>query len=305
MGKYIGSYELLSELTTQNAGFSRWGFCQKDGHEYFIKEFLAPVYPEEQGPLSESQFNRKRSLCAEYQKEKKSLYNILSQCRTGNNMIAVDFFRDKSRYYVVTDKVSATKVSISQIVGYSDEKKETLLRSILYSVSVLHQHGIVHSDIKSDNIITVETKDGYCTAKIIDFDAGFLLPNKPKDVQGDLVYFAPETYLCIDGKDMELTEKIDIFALGILFHQYWCGELPQFNPEYKYVFEAVLNKDEVLLSEAIPDKVRIMIKEMLSYDPADRPSAGDLLKRFSREEPIRSPENKEETKSFCIPDELG
>lgn len=321
MSKHIGQYNLLDDLTTKNAGFSRWGFCKKLGHEYFIKEFLTPVYPVAQGPLSEEQFRRKRDVCTAYHAEKSEFYEVLRQCRSGNNIVAEDFFREGSRYYTVTDKVSAPKVSIDQIAGYSREKKVVLIRSILYSVAKLHDRGIVHSDIKPNNILTVETINGYCTAKIIDFDAGFLVYRQPKEVQGDLVYLAPEAYQKISGEEIELTGKIDIFALGILFHQYWCGELPHISGEYTYIFEAVLNNADISLNDKLPADIKSMIKEMLSSDPNARPDARELLQRFESkgspepvkvpvktidkdalEDPISSPPN--EKKAFHIPDDL-
>lgn len=286
----IGSYELLDELTTKNAGFSRWGFCKKGGHEYFIKEFLSPVYPVEQGPLSESQFNRKRDICNSYYIERSTFYDVLRKCRTGNNIIIEDFFRHNNRYYAVTDKVSAPCVSIEQIAGFDRERKEVLTRSILHSIATLHDHGIIHADIKPDNILTVATQNGYCTAKIIDFDSGFLAYNQPKDVTGDQVYFAPETSLRIDGENVALTDRIDIFALGILFHQYWSGNLPKINGAQKYVSEAVLNGTEVILSKNIPTDIREMIQQMLSKDASKRPSARELLKKLSEKDcPQRVP----------------
>ena len=41
----IKGYELRGELKTTNSGFSKWGFAAKNGREYFIKEFIDPVYP--------------------------------------------------------------------------------------------------------------------------------------------------------------------------------------------------------------------------------------------------------------------
>ena len=41
----INDYELTSELTNANSGFSKWGFAVKNGREYFIKELISPVYP--------------------------------------------------------------------------------------------------------------------------------------------------------------------------------------------------------------------------------------------------------------------
>ena len=69
----IGEYE-VENLTTKNAGFSKWGFAVKEGKTYFIKEFLSPVYPVS-GKLSEKQIGRKKKIvrrmsrrCGEYMK---------------------------------------------------------------------------------------------------------------------------------------------------------------------------------------------------------------------------------------------
>lgn len=41
----IKGYEIKGELKTNNSGFSKWGFATKNGRDYFIKEFIDPVYP--------------------------------------------------------------------------------------------------------------------------------------------------------------------------------------------------------------------------------------------------------------------
>ena len=47
MSEMINGYELLQPLQNQNAGFCKWTFVRRYGHEYFLKEFVDPVYPEE------------------------------------------------------------------------------------------------------------------------------------------------------------------------------------------------------------------------------------------------------------------
>ena len=48
----LHGYHILAEFSTENAGLSRWTFCEKGGRTFFIKEFLSPVYPVHQGELS-------------------------------------------------------------------------------------------------------------------------------------------------------------------------------------------------------------------------------------------------------------
>ena len=193
--KTIHGYELNGALKAENAGFCQWGFCKKNGHEFFIKEFLDPKYPVDRELFSPEAFERKVKICESFFEEKTRFYQALSECRTGNNVTIQDFFREGTKYYIVTDKIDASSVGVKEIASLSLKKKETLIRSILYSVAVFHEAGIIHSDIKADNILLKETSDGFFTAKIIDFDAGFLKNTEPIGVRGDFVYLSPEAKL--------------------------------------------------------------------------------------------------------------
>ena len=41
--KEINGYILFSELKTTNSGFSKWGFAQRNGSRFFIKELIDPI----------------------------------------------------------------------------------------------------------------------------------------------------------------------------------------------------------------------------------------------------------------------
>ena len=129
------------------------------------------------------------------------------------------------------------------------------------------------------------TAEGYCTAKIIDFDAGFFSDDPPGEITGDQVYFSPEALLHNMGRPVAVTEKADIFALGLLFHQYWCGTLPGFDrEEHRYANEALLEGDSLLLNiPALPGDVRALLDRMLALDPAERPSARQAWESLSGE----------------------
>ncbi len=278
--KTIHGYKLKGELTSRNAGFCQWGFCTKNGHEYFIKEFLDPKYPVDRDLFTPEAFERKIKICDDFFAEKTKFYQTLEKCRTGNNIIICDFFLEGAKYYIVTDRVDPAPLALQDVSSLSSPKKETLIRSILYSMASLHEAGIVHSDIKADNILLKETYDGFVTAKIIDFDAGFLVNAPQSKVKGDFVYLSPEAYLKMRGENIILTEKIDIFALGILFHQYLTGELPKFPEEDRYVCMSLINGNEVTLSSVLSPFYSSIIINMLSLEPERRMGARDILHLF-------------------------
>jgi len=299
----INGYTMTSELSSKNAGFCRWGFCKKNSKAYFIKEFLEPVYPTDKNGLSQKTIARKQRICAEFFSRKKAFYDTLSKCRTGNVVVVEDFFRFGTKYYITTEKIETANIDPKVIKELDTHKKETLIRSILYSVSAFHHMSIVHADLKPDNIVFKKLNSGFYTAKIIDFDAGFLVGEQldPDDLHGDFLYLSPEAYLFSTGESVNIDTKIDIFALGILFHQIWTGKPPNIPNGYRYIFEAILDNQKIVLSKSIPDYLRDIITKMLAKDSSERPSAEDILdyyrQRDEKEGPPSIAENTSESEA--------
>lgn len=281
----INGYWLEKELSPDNSGFAKWGFAQKDGLTFFIKEFLSPVYPIDETILSPSQLETRRNICIQFEMKKRRFYNALNECSTGNIVNVIDFFRYGNRYYTITDKVDSDPITPEHIANFSFEQKILITKVILHSFDIIHRHGIVHSDVKHDNVLFKRTKAGMYTAKIIDFDSSFLESEPPEtdeDLQGDMVYFAPEAFLFIAEEDVKLTTKIDVFALGILIHQYFSGELPGIDhSKYDYVFESVLDGAGVIIDEKIPEGIAYIIRKMLDVNPDNRPSVGEVFAMMS------------------------
>lgn len=278
----VNGYRIIGELKCNNSGYSKWGFARKNGIDVFIKEFLSPIYPLDATVLSREQILRKREICNKFEAEKKTFYAELNKCSTGNIVTVTDFFRCASKYYMVTEKVDAAAISPESISRFPIEQKVLIIKIILHCMRSLHGHGIVHGDIKPDNILFKKTQKGTYTAKIIDFDSSFLEakpPENEEEFQGDMVYLAPESLLFIAEEEGGiLTRKVDIFALGVLFHQYLSGEIPGFDREkYDYAFEAVLDGCELNINSTIPAGFRELLKRMLDRDPDKRPDVEEIF----------------------------
>ncbi len=315
MSSVINGYALIGEFTTADAGMCRWSFARKDNHEYFIKEFLSPKYPTDTEKLGPELTAIMRGHAEEFFRKKQEYYDKIRCCRTGNIMVPLEFFRSGSKYYEVTDKVSGRLLDVSEVAKLPDDQKLTLIKSLLYSMAQLHRQSIVHSDLKPENILIKATADGFCTAKIIDFDAGFFENDVPENIEGSQNYFSPETLLRINGQDVPVTTKADVFALGLLMHQYWCGSLPTIPDAHYYVFEAVLAGDPVRLNPEIPEELRTIIGQMLSRDAEQRPTAEAVWQQLrgtpaapakGRDNPKPAPKKETFRSGFSVPsdDEL-
>ena len=93
------------------------------------------------------------------------------------------------------------------------------------AVAALHRVGIVHRDIKPDNVIL----EGEGSLKLIDFGVvrvPGLEDSAPEDIPGTPAYMAPEMF---DGEPGN--EATDIYALGVTMFRAFTGEFPYGNPD--------------------------------------------------------------------------
>lgn len=269
----LNEYELLSPFQNKNAGFSRWTFAVKHHREFFLKEFMNPIYPDDDS-LSEKLRERRIRDCVDYANRKKKIYEAIGAASDGNLVRINEFFRCGSHYYLATKKIDEAGVKLDEIIKEDITSRILLCRGIAHSIMKLHEKGVVHSDLKDTNILIKRTQTGMLSGKVIDFDCAFFESDPPEDesdLGGDQIYLAPEACMFLCGEDVKLSCKIDVFSLGLLFHQYLTGMLPGFDAsEYDYAHEAVLDDKELEIAVDIDPLLRELLAKMLLLDQDER-----------------------------------
>lgn len=281
MGEIINGFELIDPLQNKDAGFSRWTFARRGDQVFFLKEFLDPVYPIDP-VIGERQMKARIKACRVFEEKCARRYQTLNEASDGNAVRVEAFFRWGSHYYVAMERVEQAGLSVEAVAKLPYEERVNLCRIVAHSFMELHKRKIVHADVKDKNILIKNTMGTRLTAKIIDFDCSFVEDRPPEsedELSGDQIYFAPEAclFLCGEAGPEVLTTGLDVFALGILFHQYMTGELPGFDhSEYSYLHEAVLDGRPAVVSPSIDEPFRSIIGRMLACDVADRCTMEDV-----------------------------
>lgn len=298
----VNGFVIRKPLTANNAGNCTWGYAEKYGRQFFIKQFLNPIFPKPDADMYESTRARMVEQCEKWYSTHSRVYKAILECGGSNIVNPLDFFNYENKYYLVTEKISSCGVSFMDIYKRSDEQKQIILKILAYEISRLAEKNVVHSDLKPDNLILKETVYGFFTVKIIDFDASFLEdePPEPDDLTGDQVYFSPEMLLYMAEEEATVTSKSDVFALGILFHIILCGKQPGYSERYDCLGQAVLNGDDPQISCEIDKSFREIISDMLCADPEKRPDAAEVFLRLGGkipESPDPAIENKPPEKS--------
>ena len=245
-GELIGDYLISSKPTNANGGKCLWAFAAKDGQEFFIKQFLDPKYPLDSAPGGAASKKLRRQDCAVFEQRHQHVMERLKSDSVGggNIVVAEAFFRDGATYYKVTKRIDAS--NLESLRSLTEHQKAVVLRTLGLSLQQLHRIGIVHGDLKPDNVL-VQKRSGHdlYTAKLIDFDDSYLAgqPPEPTAVGGDGHYGAPEWHAYIQEESRsdgsELTTAVDMFALGLMLHEYLTGQLPGYPGDFPSPGEAV------------------------------------------------------------------
>jgi len=224
-GDVLNDYVLTTD-PQGGGGYSEWAFAQKEGKEYFLKRFLQPAYPLPDGPGSERTKAVKRQRCEEFERHQRLVMRQLRPIagEGGNLVITKEFFRERAFYYKATDKVDVSRISVGDIAAMDRDSRILIMLTAAKSLDTLHRAGLVHGDVKPDNLLIKALDKGRFAIKVIDFDNCFPVHNPPAAVQlvGDPVFYSPELLLYNLGEAQgdQLDEKNDVFALGLVFWQY-------------------------------------------------------------------------------------
>ena len=151
-----------------------------------------------------------------------------------------------------------------------EKTAKILFRQIIQGIKYIHSRGIVHRDIKLENILL----DLNNIIKICDFGVGKLIkPNTIlKDQCGTPVYMAPEI---IRGEGYH-GFPVDIWSAGIALYIMLSGNLP-FNKDKEHDLEySILNNNIKEISD-ISEDGNNLLKNILEKDPNKRYTANQIL----------------------------
>jgi serine/threonine-protein kinase len=156
-----------------------------------------------------------------------------------------------------------------------------ILQAAAEAINYVHSHGVVHRDIKSNNIKISSTGE----VKLLDFgiaksgDTPSL--TMTGDVVGTLEYLSPEQ---VRGGNADA--RSDIWALGVLLYEMVTGQVPFKSPSIGELCDNLCKADYAPIASvnpSVPREVEAMISRCLKKKPGDRyQTAWDVLQDSRR-----------------------
>ena len=210
-----------------------------------------------------------------------------SQLRNRHSVILYDFglSGEGLLFYTMELLNGPTLSRLLKKSGRLDPARSAAIAAdVCASLEEAHELGIVHRDIKPDNIMLVEQR-GEEIAKVLDFGIAKLLTEPEGSgltatgmVCGTPEYMGPE-----QGMARDVGPASDVYSLGIVLYEMLAG-FPPFRGNtpvhtlMKHCNEALMPLREVTSDVCVPDGLDRLLTRMLAKKPEDRPgSASGVL----------------------------
>jgi serine/threonine-protein kinase len=151
-----------------------------------------------------------------------------------------------------------------------------LLDDVAQALVVAHEAGIVHRDLKPSNILVT----GAGRAVLVDFGVARSDTTEPLTETGQIIgsadYLSPEQV-----RGQRATPASDVYALGIVAHQSLSATSPFRRETQAATLLARLHDDVPDPGPQVPAAMRALVRRMMSADPADRPTAAEVVQQVA------------------------
>ena len=258
IGKVLGNrYEVLEKIGTGGMGDVYKAHDQKLDRIVAIK-------------ILKSEYNNDNNFIRKFKRESLAAAsishpNIVSIYDVGSE----DLLDDKVHYIVMEFIDGRTLKEIINEEGSISEKRAlNYTVQISEALKVAHSKGIVHRDIKSQNIMV--TKDD--RVKVTDFGIARVADNSTvtatNAIMGSVHYFSPE-----QARGIHVDNRSDIYSLGIVLYEMLTGNLPfdAENPVSVALMQVQSNMPKPSLkSPLVSSYTDEVVLKMTMKDPEDR-----------------------------------
>ena len=138
------------------------------------------------------------------------------------------------------------------------------------SLSEAHNLGIIHRDMKADNIFLIDLPGSTDHVKVLDFGVAKLMMAEDFATQVGVVFGTPQYMSPEQGRGEPLTPRSDLYGVGILAYEMLTGAVPFSDPNPMSVIQMHLQSAVPPLPPVVPGLVQTIVMRALEKDQKRR-----------------------------------
>jgi serine/threonine-protein kinase len=200
---------------------------------------------------------------------------------THPNIVTIhDFGQDDNRFFIVMEHIEGIdlKTLIHEQGQLAWEDAVSLMTQICAGVGYAHRAGVVHCDLKPQNILVAE--DG--RIKITDFGIAVTFAAIQPETTYDLVWGSPHYFAPEQATGASPSPATDVYALGVILFEMLTGRLPFEADDLTLLAEMHSTTPPPSPLEFVPDlpgPLEQIVLKVLSKEPSARYRTADQLGR--------------------------
>jgi tRNA A-37 threonylcarbamoyl transferase component Bud32 len=183
-------------------------------------------------------------------------------------------FIDRTVPYIVFEYLEGSLLTdeIARLGNLPVRRAVKITRQIASALGAAHHAGIVHRDLKSDNIFLTDRGEMLDHVKVLDFGISKFLEagddrTRRGMVMGTPEFMAPEQITCPDSVDV----RSDVYALGATLYEMLAGRRAFSNDDPRTLLHRIVHSDAPAIDRAdLPRGLHDLVFKMMAKRPDDR-----------------------------------
>jgi len=193
-----------------------------------------------------------------------------------------DTLETENNYYLITELICGGEMidMVEGSRGLPESQVRRYITQILSALQHLHRNGLVHRDLKVENLLLDENGD----IKIIDFGLSNFMPGYGENAAGDRAglatqcgspaYAAPELLA-----KRVYGPKVDVWSAGVVTYALLTGRLPFTVEPFKIssLYKKMVNGEMNHIPSTLSKSCRDFIHRVLTANPDKRPTVDEII----------------------------
>ena len=199
--------------------------------------------------------------------------NLMKTLRHNSIVKILETIETENYILIIMENISGGNLLsfVKKRTKLNEKTAHFIFRQLISSIKFIHSKGIIHRDIKLDNILI----DLNNTIKICDFGVGrtYKKNEKLKDKCGTPAYIAPEILINNDGY---FGPPVDVWSSGVVLYAMLSGNVPFKGNNIKDLHQVIINGSYSNIKD-ISNEAKDLICKIFEVNPLKRINIDEIL----------------------------
>jgi serine/threonine protein kinase len=255
VGTQLGPYEILSPLGAGGMGEVYRATDRLTGQDVALKKVT--ISPN-QLLYSTRVENADQSLALAQE------FKTLASLRHPHIVSVLDYgFDQQGTPYFTMDLLANSQNIVEAGQDQPQATQVEFLLQMLQALAYLHRRGILHRDLKPNNVLVTDNGQGNGQVKLLDFGLSAAIERSEADqiktMAGTIAYMAPEIF-----QGQPASRRADLYAVGMIAYELFAGRYPYDESSLATLMIEVLNVYPDITSIGVSPEVAAVLARLLS-----------------------------------------